>query len=586
MRYRYHSVGGILVILLVVISSCTNKSPTSSKSEGDPTLSVNPDSVYVGAVQGEKELTISNTGSGNLKWTVSDLDKDWLSITPMSGSAAGTTTISYDKNETINSRMATLSITSNGGNKKVFLQQDFGQKISVKPDTLNFDFNQGEKKLSINNIGKDTLKWEISAPDNAWLSVSSLSGTDDGMVTISCTKNETGQTRSSSVLVKSNGGNEQIFIQQVYGAKLVVTPDTINVNYKQGKEKVNISNFGNEALEWRLSDPGKSWLNVSPITGTGDGNIVISYEQNDTKDPRSTSILFNSNGGNKEVRFTQKEAKYKIVSWGYNGWGQTDVPSGLDDVTDIAAGEGHTLALRSDGTVVAWGLNEFGQIDVPSGLDDVVAVGAGTLHSLALRSDGTIVAWGDASNGKCDVPSGMDDIIAVDAGGGFSMALHSDGTVSSWGIYGVGTMYQIKMPSSLSNVTAIAAGGEHSLALRSDGTVIAWGDDFFGQCDMPAGLDNVTAIAAGGSHSIALRSDGTIVAWGGNDHGQISVPVGLNNIKAIAAGQLFSLALKKDGTIVAWGDNNYGQCNIPTIKGDVVAITAGQNYALALVRTP
>ncbi len=42
-----------------------------------------------------------------------------------------------------------------------------------------------------------------------------------------------------------------------------------------------------------------------------------------------------------------------VRAWDWNSSGQTDVPAGLSDVTAIAAGGGHTVALRSDGTVRA-----------------------------------------------------------------------------------------------------------------------------------------------------------------------------------------------------------------------------------------
>ncbi len=107
-----------------------------------------------------------------------------------------------------------------------------------------------------------------------------------------------------------------------------------------------------------------------------------------------------------------------VVAWGDNVWGQCAVPPDLSDVVAIAAGGRHSLALKSDGTVVAWGNNGSGQCDVPPDLSDVVAIvadgvayiywGMGTHigHSLALKSDGTVVAWGDNGWGQCNVPDG------------------------------------------------------------------------------------------------------------------------------------------------------------------------------------
>ncbi|HEY4267069.1 MAG TPA: hypothetical protein VGM94_02645 [Galbitalea sp.] len=42
------------------------------------------------------------------------------------------------------------------------------------------------------------------------------------------------------------------------------------------------------------------------------------------------------------------------------------VPADLGRAVDAAAGDGHSMALRADGTVGAWGSNEYGQAVVPS----------------------------------------------------------------------------------------------------------------------------------------------------------------------------------------------------------------------------
>jgi len=63
------------------------------------------------------------------------------------------------------------------------------------------------------------------------------------------------------------------------------------------------------------------------------------------------------------------------------------VPEAMQKLVDekrIAAGGGHSLALRSDGSIVGWGDNEYGQATLPAG-NDFVAIATGWDYSLAIR---------------------------------------------------------------------------------------------------------------------------------------------------------------------------------------------------------
>ena len=243
---------------------------------------------------------------------------------------------------------------------------------------------------------------------------------------------------------------------------------------------------------------------------------------------------------------------------------------GLSDVDQIAAGNDHVLALNSDGTVEAWGLNNAGQLgngstassDTPvtvQGLSDVVQVAAGGLpgwagHSVALKSDGTVWTWGYGKHGQLGqganasnpVPTqvpGLTGIVQIAANGDNTYALKSDGTVYAWGDDGFdqignpGAANNQNTPlqvQNLSDVVAITADGTAALAIKADGTVWAWGDNNTGElgdgavcgkyCVTPVqavGLTSTAEVAGGYVHSLAETIAGAVYAWGNNSSGQL-----------------------------------------------------------------
>ena len=239
----------------------------------------------------------------------------------------------------------------------------------------------------------------------------------------------------------------------------------------------------------------------------------------------------------------------------------------------LAAGDCHTVGLRSDGTVVARGWNSMGQCYVDN-WTDIVAVPAGTWHTVGLRSDGTVVATGRNNSGQCNV-GGWTDIVAVAAGTENTFGLHDDGTVIAAGLNDDG---QCNV-GDWTDIVTVAAGYYHTVGLRSNGAVIATGQNDEGQCNIGGWIDLV-AVAAGYYHTVGLRSDGTVIAAGRNDEGQCNVD-SWTDIVAVAAGESHTVGLRSDGTVVATGGNSYGQCDVDGWT-DIVAVAAGWLHTMGL----
>src|SRR5574341_786851 len=140
---------------------------------------------------------------------------------------------------------------------------------------------------------------------------------------------------------------------------------------------------------------------------------------------------------------------------------QVSNATGLTDAIEIDGGYGHTVALENDGTVWTWGWNIYGQLGdgttinkntpvnvsyINSGFLDVIDVAAGESHTAAIRSDGTVWTWGannyyqlgrnplTAQDGYIPgMVSGLSGVRDIAAGFDFTVALKNDGTVWTWG---------------------------------------------------------------------------------------------------------------------------------------------------------
>jgi alpha-tubulin suppressor-like RCC1 family protein len=288
----------------------------------------------------------------------------------------------------------------------------------------------------------------------------------------------------------------------------------------------------------------------------------------------------------------------------------------------VAAGGDHSLATTGDGKLWAWGNNEYGQLGDGTNLNKNTIVqvdsgkvctwspncfyyliAAGDYHSIALKTDNTLWAWGRNDHGQlgdgtyvnknAPVQIGSNyHFTPIAAGGSHSLVLQTDGTLWAWGKndfgqLGNGSTVDKNIPSLVVGnflYATIAAGGSHSFALKKDGTLWAWGRNDHGQLGDGTNIDRslpvligpgFKKIAAGKAHSVALKTDGSLWAWGAftgdSTIVNMNMPVKIGSgYDEIAAGGSHSFALQIDvtnigggslffGQLWGWGNNFFGQ---------------------------
>ena len=184
------------------------------------------------------------------------------------------------------------------------------------------------------------------------------------------------------------------------------------------------------------------------------------------------------------------------------------------NVTAVAAGFYHTLFLKGDGSLWAVGWNQYGQLgdgtfstntpyygtNRPEMIlaSNITAVAAGGGHSLFLKSNGSlwVTGWnaygqlGDGTTNNMNTPEMLmaSNITAIAAGYGFSLFLKNDGSLwamgdNRYGQLGDGTYNNTNRPERIvaGGVAAISAGEFHSLFLMNDGSLWGMGQNLNGQ---------------------------------------------------------------------------------------------------------
>ena len=352
-----------------------------------------------------------------------------------------------------------------------------------------------------------------------------------------------------------------------------------------------------------------------PVVGQGYGNTIILKENGTVW---ATGKNEYGSLGNGTTTDSKKPVQVKI-----------DENTYLENVIKIDTANRTTIALTKTGEVYAWGRNYYGElgvgdknvrsyatrvkgIDGNGYLENIIDVANGEGNSYAIDKNGNVYGWGHGGYNQIDdtttakmYPKKMSDCtdaISISAGDCFMAVMQSNSNTlergyNRYGQRGNGTTADTPTGTCIvgNDINKICAGNDSTLIIKEDGTVWTSGRNQYGELGVgdtsdrtkftKLTLEDGTEIKAkygelNANITTILGKDGKVYATGYNGYGQLSNGTATNSIKLkpmlnedgtevtdailIKTGEMSDPdintgIIKKDGTIWVSGNNTYGQ---------------------------
>ena len=299
----------------------------------------------------------------------------------------------------------------------------------------------------------------------------------------------------------------------------------------------------------------------------------------------------------------------------------------IDDATAVAAGSGHSCAIRESDGVYCWGANFHGQLGHGqdsgltydkarvAGIEDATAISSANHHSCVTHTTGEVSCWG--SNWKGADPTtienltlpvkveGIETAVGISSDIGLNCATLEGGEASCWGFYWNTDLTTLddgntspvpRMWEDASDISRIEVGGAHACALHDDGTITCAGANWYGNLGngefgtsiswapvKVVGIDDAVDVSLGFTHTCAVHATGEASCWGRNGHGQLgngtdgpennsNTPVkvlGITDAVSINAGyNSLTCVLHATGEVSCWGTNTGSELGSNTGNGN------------------
>lgn len=262
-------------------------------------LAVSNSSLTFDAAAGQQTVNVT----ANCDWKVSS-SATWLTINPTSGNANATLTLSAQENTTTTQREATVTVTGGGFTRTISVSQRGDDiRLSISPQTMEFDCNEEEKTLAITS----NSSWTTSS-DQSWCTVSKSSGNGNDNITVKVSKNDAADKRTANVKITAGTLSQTVTVTQ-NGVTLSVSPQKVDFDYKAEEKTVAITSNSS----WTVSSD-QSWCTVNKSSGSGNDNITVKVNQNNSPDKRTAIVKITAGNKSETIAITQNGGTLPSVS--------------------------------------------------------------------------------------------------------------------------------------------------------------------------------------------------------------------------------------------------------------------------------
>ena len=420
--------------------------------------------------------------------------------------------------------------------------------------------------------------------------------------------------------VGSKSTTINITINDVSVSGITYASENITLSYYHTMTTTTPTTSGGSATSWAISPSLPSGLTFNTATGAISGTpetlqtTAVTY-----------TIWANNSGGSfsDQINITINDHPPAPINYFVDNvtldYNQTMTPLGNFEVKPdlIAAGEDHTCAIQSDGSVRCWGEGDNGRLgnggtankNTPTATSSLgsgrtaIDITAGGDHTCAVLDNGSVACWGlnnygqlgDGTTTNRQTPTQTLSLgrpaVAVEAGMHVTCALLDNGSVSCWGRNHAGQLGRGYTNSTndlhqrTPGLTLPMPGGHPVVALDishymvcgvlSNGSIACWSQ--YGGGNTPSlktffdSSNPAVDIATGRYSGCATMENGSVTCWGtgwlGTGGSSQSANPGViwpnlgsgRTAVEVEIGRKHRCALLDDDSVKCWGDDQYGQ---------------------------